>query len=134
MAYKLSLPREHEILELIYDGSVSYRERLNALDDMSSILETTGVRRILVNFTNAQLLVNDDNGRVDFIAKSAVSPALNGCRVAMLGLSREDGRSTLTTAQIRKLELAFFDDREEAISWLETSSRQSNRSRPRHIS
>lgn len=130
MAYKLSLPREHEILELVYEGPVSYRERLDALEDMSSILEATSVRNILVNFTNAQLLVNDDNGRVDFIAKSAVSPTLNGCRVAMLGLSREDGKSTETTAQIRKLELAFFDDREEAISWLASS----RRSVPRHIS
>lgn len=130
MAYKLSLPREHEILELVYEGPVSYRERLDALEDMSSILEATSVRNILVNFTNAQLLVNDDNGRVDFIAKSAVSPTLNGCRVAMLGLSREDGRSTETTAEIRKLELAFFDDREEAISWLASS----RRSVPRHIS
>ena len=130
MAYKLSLPREHEILELVYDGPVSYRERLDALEDMSSILEATSVRNILVNFTNAQLLVNDDNGRVDFIAKSAVSPTLNGCRVAMLGLSREDGKSTETTAQIRKLELAFFDDREEAISWLASSRRPV----PRHIS
>ncbi len=77
-----------------------------------------------MNFRNAQLLANDDSGRVDFIAKSAVSPALNGCRVAMLGLSREDGRSTETTAQIRKLELAFFDDREEAIRWLETDAHQ----------
>ena len=120
MAYKLSLPREHEIVELIYDGPVSYRERLDALEDISSILETTSMRNILVNFVDAQLLVDDDNGRVDFIAKSAVSPTLNGCRVAMLGLSREDGRSTETTAQIRKLELAFFDGRDEAINWLET--------------
>jgi hypothetical protein len=133
MAYKLSLPRQHEILELAYDGPVSYRERLDALDDMSSILETTSVRNILVNFTNAQLLGNDDRGRIDFIAKSAVSPALNGCRVAMLGLSRDDGRSTETTAQIRKLELAFFDEREEAISWLETHPRQIAPSRPRHM-
>ena len=130
MPYKLSLPREHEILELVYDGPISYRERLDALEDMSSILEATSVRNILVNFTNAQLLVNDDNGRVDFIAKSAVSPTLSGCRVAMLGLSREDGRSTETTAQIRKLELAFFDDREEAISWLASSRRPV----PLHIS
>ena len=124
MAYKLSLPREHEILELTYTGPVTYRERLDALEDMSSILEATSVRNILVNFMNAQLLVNDDAGRVDFIARSAVSPTLNDCRVAMLGLSREDGRSTQTTAQIRKLELAFFDDREEAITWLETGSRR----------
>ncbi|UHQ18826.1 hypothetical protein LVB87_11605 [Lysobacter sp. KIS68-7] len=124
MAYKLSLPREHEILELVYDGPVSYRERLDALEDMSSILEATSVRNILVNFTNAKLLVNDDNDRIDFIAKSAVSPTLNGCRVAMLGLSREDGRSTQTTAQIRQLELAFFDDREEAIAWLASLRRE----------
>ena len=124
MAYKLSLPREHEILELTYAGPVSYRERLDALEDMSSILQATNVRNILVNFTDAQLLVKDDAGRVDFIARSAVSPTLNDCRVAMLGLSREDGRSTETTAQIRKLDLAFFDDRKEAITWLETGSRQ----------
>lgn len=118
MSYKLSLPREHAILQLSYHGDVSYRERLDALDDMSSILETTSIREILVDFSQARLLVDDHTGRVDFIAKSAVSPTLNGCRVAMLGLSREDGRSTETTAQIRKLDLAFFDDRVSAISWL----------------
>ena len=75
---------------------------MDALEDMSSILETTSVRNILVNFANAQLLVEDDTGRVDFVANSAVSPTLNGCRVAMFGLSREDGQSTQTTAQIRK--------------------------------
>ena len=129
MAYKLSLPREHEILQLTYNGEVSYRERLDALDEMSSILETTSIREILVDFSQARLLVDDHTGRVDFIAKSAVSPTLNGCRVAMLGLSREDGRSTETTAQIRKLDLAFFDDRVSAISWL-----LSGPDRPRHLS
>jgi hypothetical protein len=128
MAYKLSLPREHEILLLTYDGDVTYRERLDALGDMASILEATSVRQILVDFSQARLVVDDDIGRVDFIARSAVSPTLNGCRVAMLGLSREDGRSTETTAQIRKLDLAFFDDRDVAIRWLVTHP-----DRPRHL-
>ena len=123
MAYRLStLPcwdGDGSILELGYDGTVPYHERSQALDAMSEVLQATTIRRILVDFSKATLESGTDADRVDFVSKSIVTPGLDDCRVAMLGLENDQhARTFFTAAHVRKLDARLFDDRDEAVAWL----------------
>lgn len=122
MPYKLSMlpcwDGDGSILELGYADAVPYGERLQALDEMSIILQTTTIRRILVDFTQAHLQSGSDADRVDFVSRSIVSPGFDGCRVAMLGLESNHARTFATTAHVRQLDARLFEDRDEALDWL----------------
>lgn len=124
MPYKLSiLPSWDEggsILELAYDGPVPYAERVGALADMSEMLSTTTIRRILVDFSKACLQLGSDGERLDFVSRSIVTPGFDECRVAMLGLEADHARTFMTTAHIRKMEARMFEHRDDAMAWLQT--------------
>lgn len=123
MAYKLTIlpcwDDEGSILELEYQGDVPFSERSRALDDMSAVLTTTTIRRIFVDFSQAHLRGSTDDGeRVDFLSKSITAPGFDGCRVAMLGLKKEDSRTIDTTAHMRDLDARQFSLRKDALDWL----------------
>lgn len=114
MAYLIAL--SSGVVEVIHSGPVAYGDRLAALDAVAADGRVGEDTPILINFTDARLVA--ESVHADYIARAVTHPFFRSRRVAMIGLSTDEGRTAWTAAAIRRIQFRLFSEREEAIDWL----------------
>jgi len=105
-------------VELRYTGPVTYEERTAAVDAVSRLLREGGLRKVLADYRDATVTEIAPGSRIDYIARAIASDVLQGCHVAMIGLSSEHMRAAEMAGQVRQINVKSFDDRDAAIEWL----------------
>jgi hypothetical protein len=117
VTYKVELAPEG-VVEVEYFGTTTYADRAEALDSLEILNEMRGPKRVLVNFLGAQVVGDDDAGRLDFIAKAITHPLLANCRIALVGIAHADAHPAETAGIIRLIKVRTFEQREQALAWL----------------
>lgn len=121
-----------QIVTVRYYGRVAVADREQALTDLLPVLEETGYRQILVDFRNADCIINDFDASNTFASRLAFQPRLRTCQIAYL--TQPGGHVDPVVealADARGFVFRRFDNRRLAIHWLlESTSHHCLATRP----
>ena len=119
MAHEIIVDIDRGLIEVRYRGPVVVAERERALEHVSRLAGQTGLRGVLINFSNAQAASEAFESGNRFAALLARDPVLRDCRVAYLAIDALQVNPVVETlASARRFPLRRFANRIAAIEWL----------------
>lgn len=123
--YSTGKNEQFELVELAYRGMVHVGERARSVDDVLLLLDETGFHRVLADFTDAVIPVDDFASSAALARKMSDNVLLHQCRLACVS-APETGTNHVVDglAVARGLTIEKFRDRPEAIRWLMADARQ----------
>ena len=123
--YTTGKNEQFECVELVYRGLVHVDERARSVDDVLRLLDETGFHRVLADFTDAVIPVDDFASSAALARKMSDNSLLHECRLACVS-TPETGTNHVVDglAVARGLTIEKFRDRAEAIRWLMADARQ----------
>jgi hypothetical protein len=123
--YTTGKNEQFECVELTYRGLVHVDERARSVDDVLRLLDETGFHRVLANFTDAVIPIDDFASSAALAKKMSENVMLHECRLACVS-APETGTNHVVDglAVARGLTIEKFRDRAEAIRWLMADARQ----------
>jgi len=123
--YTTGKNEQFEIIELRYRGIVHVDERSRSVDGVLRLLDETGFHRVLADFTDAVIPVDDFASSAALAKKMSDNVVLLECRLACVS-APETGTNHVVDglAVARGLTIEKFRDRAEAIRWLMADARQ----------
>lgn len=117
----LQLIEGGQILDVQFDGPLSFRDRSDALADVRPLIQRHPIRRILVDFSEASINRNEKPGAAgDFTTELAGMPFPAGTSIAYVGATRAAADPVEWLANAIGLRVRRFYKREEALAWLIT--------------
>ncbi|MGQ4659942.1 hypothetical protein [Lysobacter sp. F6437] len=120
MAHEIIVDIDRGLVEVRYRGPVAVAERERALQHVSRLAGQTGLRGVLINFSNAQAAAEGFESGNRFAALLARDPVLRDCRVAYLAIDALQVNPVVETlASARRFPLRRFASRIAAIEWLQ---------------
>jgi hypothetical protein len=123
--YSTGSDEEFALVELTYRGTVHVDERARSVDDVLDLLDATGFHRVLADFTDAVIPIDDFASSKALARKMSDNALLHACRLACVS-APETGTNHVVDglAVARGLTIEKFRDRAEAIRWLMADTRQ----------
>ena len=123
--YTTGKNEQFECVELAYRGSVHVDERARSVDEVLRLLDETGFHRVLADFTDAVIPIDDFASSAALAKKMSDNVVLHECRLACVS-APETGTNPVVDglAVARGLTIEKFRDRAEAIRWLMADARQ----------
>lgn len=119
MPYTLQIDPIHAYLDLRYHGLVSVAHRFQAWAEAKPMLLESGVRRILVDLTQATAVPGPVTEFSAFVARLASEPVLLESRTAFVAPRAHYINHLIEVlADARHYPFSRFTDREQALAWL----------------
>jgi hypothetical protein len=123
--YTTGKNEQFELVELAYRGIVHVDERARSVDDVLRLLDETGFHRVLADFTDAVVPVDDFASSAALARKMSDNVMLHECRLACVSAPKTGTNHVVDgLAVARGLTIEKFRDRAEAIRWLMADARQ----------
>lgn len=117
--YSIATNQQLELIELTYRGKVHVAVRARSVDEVLSILDKTGFRRVLADFTGAVIPTDDFDSSKAFARKMSDSAVLRDCRLACVSAPETGTNHVVDRLSVaRGLTIEKFSDRAAAIRWL----------------
>ena len=117
----LQLIEGGQILDVQFDGPLSFSDRSDALASVRPLIQRHPIRRILVDFSEASINRDEKPGAAgDFTTELARMPFPAGTSIAYVGATRAAADPVEWLAHAIGLRVRRFDKREEALAWLMT--------------
>ena len=117
----LQLIEGGQILDVQFDGPLSFSDRSDALASVRPLIQRHPIRRILVDFSEASINRNEKPGAAgDFTTELARMPFPAGTSIAYVGATRAAADPVEWLANAIGLRVRRFYRREEALAWLVT--------------
>jgi hypothetical protein len=105
-----------DIVEVRYVGEVTYKIRIETLEELDRLSAHTPVRRLLINYTSAWPALKREPRTVStFMAKLGCA---SFARVALVNATEDIIAKTASASKRAGYVFQHFDDRERAIEWL----------------
>lgn len=118
----INVNQRMRVVEVAYHGLVNASERTTAIDVVDERLEEFAYTRVLLDFSNAIVAIDDFDASKGHARKLSDMIHCRGCRIAYLS---EPGarvnRVIETLIAARGLGFESFDDRAAAVHWLLSS-------------
>lgn len=108
---------DEAVLEVSYEGPITFQGRSESLDLITPLFRTYGLTGLLVDFSKGFVVEDEPGARGDFAAKLAMLP-LQGCRVAFVNLPSAHGGPPAWVSAVAVYETRRFNCRDEALQWL----------------
>lgn len=113
-----TLPEDPAVIEVRYSGEITDSERLQTLLESLRFVRETGPR-VLADFSDAKMLSDDPNARLEYMDVVNQLPDLRNGQLALVGakpMTATDHLQVLAT--IRGFRYRNFEGRAEAVDWL----------------
>ena len=121
MSTHLQLIEGGQVLDVQFDGLLSFSDRSEALASVRPFLQRQPISRILVDFSDASINRNDKPGAAgEFTTELARMPFPAGTSIAYVGAMRAAADPVEWVANAIGLRVRRFYKREEALAWLMT--------------
>ena len=121
MSTHLQLIEGGRILDVQFDGPLSFSDRSEALANVRPLMQRQPISRILVDFSDASLDRDEKPGAAgDFTTQLAGMPFPAGTSIAYVGATRAAADPVEWLANAIGLRVRRFYKREEALAWLMT--------------
>lgn len=108
---------DEAVLEIGYEGGITFRDRGNSLELLASLLRTHQLNALLVDFSRAHALPEDPDARGDFAVRLA-TVSFEGCRIALVNVPLQHGVPPDWVADIGGYHVRRFRSRDDAMQWL----------------
>lgn len=119
MSTHLQLIEGGQILDVQFDGPLSFSDRSEALANVRPLMQRHPVGRILVDFSAASIDRNEEPGAAgEFTTQLADMPFPPGTSIAYVGAPRAAADPVEWLANAIGLRVRRFCEREEALAWL----------------
>ena len=119
MPYTLELDRDLGVLDLRYHGTVSAAQRLEAWTKAAPMLQASGVRRILIDLTDASAAHEPLQNLREFVGRITREPLLLASRTAFVAPAVHPANHLVEMlADARRYPFSRFTDRAAALDWL----------------
>jgi hypothetical protein len=116
---------QFECIELVYRGLVHVEERARSVDDVLRLLDETGFHRVLADFTDAVIPIDDFTSSAALAKKMSDNVMLHECRLACVSAPETGANHVVDRLAVaRGLTIEKFTGRAEAIRWLMADARQ----------
>ena len=121
MSTRLQLIEDGQILDVRFDGALSFRDRSEALAQVRPLMQRHPVSRILVDFSEASMDRNEKPGAAGaFTTELAGMPFPPGTSIAYVAAPRAAADPVEWLANAIGLRVRRFYKREVALAWLIT--------------
>ena len=119
MSYTLQLDPTHTYLDLHYHGMLAVAQRTQAMDETVQILRDSGVRRILIDLTQAKAADEPVEHFSAFATRITSEPLLLQSRTAFVAPRVHYINYMIEVlADARHYPFSRFTEREAALAWL----------------
>lgn len=119
MAYEVSTNHQHQLIDVCYTGCVTIESRIAAMDETLALLDSTGYRRILIDYIEARAQLDSLASLSSFATLISSNAQLRQCRITFVGRQNQQFNAVIETlAEARHYPFRRFYDRESAIAWL----------------
>jgi hypothetical protein len=118
VAWTIQLLPDLGVAEVQYSGVVRYRERCQAKADLAATLNGTGIRRALIDYTDARAAEEAVEELRKFLDDLASTEFLRGVKVAYAAAPMEHETASRAMARHVGYEFSGFRDRPAALAWL----------------
>lgn len=119
MSHTVSADAARRLVDVSYAGCVTIAHRTEAYRRTSELLERTGYRRILIDYTHARPQAEAFDDINAFVSVISSDPVLQQCRIAFVGKPRQLFNATVEMlADARHYPFKRLHDRESALAWL----------------
>jgi hypothetical protein len=117
--HAIAIDRPGRLISCAFTGKVRVEERCDAIDAVLAAVDATGFTRILVDFTEAKLVIEDVAQMNRLARRLANDPTLARCRIAYLAppVPQWDPAVQIL-AHGRGFRAERFARREGALDWL----------------
>ncbi|MBW3549261.1 MAG: hypothetical protein KY442_00155 [Proteobacteria bacterium] len=123
MAYTVSTDDGHELIDVRYRGCVSIGSRIQAMNETLVLLDSTGYRRIMVDYLEAKAHLDSLASASAFASLISSDPQLRQCRITFVGSRTQQFNAVVETlADARHYPFKRFYDRASALAWLLSSA------------
>lgn len=89
-----------------------------ALPEAARRLTDGALHKLLIDFSDAEPVEEEEGARRDFIAVAIAAPWPDKVRIASVGLSPRSAKPVELASVVRELDLRAFESADEALSWL----------------
>lgn len=118
--FSLAVDDRRQIVEVAYEGLISLEDRRQAVKAATKIMESRGFRRVLVDFSNAELQMENPEEESGFADLLSDNPVLAQSFTAYLSRPEQSVNWFIEIlARARRYRCKHFTDREQACYWLE---------------
>jgi len=117
---------EADTLCVRYSGLVTYAERKEVLPSAARRMRDHAYRNLIVDFSAAELVEEDEGARRDYIAAAIAAPWPDTVRIASVGLPPRHNKPIELASVVRQFQLANFDSIALALRWLTTDTALKN--------
>ena len=116
---------QFKCIELVYRGLAHVEERARSVDDVLRLLDETGFHRVLADFTDAVIPIDDFTSSAALAKKMSDNVMLHECRLACVSAPETGANHVVDRLAVaRGLTIEKFTGRAEAIRWLMADARQ----------
>lgn len=117
--HEILLDPAHALIDIRYHGTVSIADRLHMVAQAVSLADDTGIRRFLVDFSDARAAFDDFACSNAFASRMALDPLLRQSRIAYVAITSRQMNSVVEVlADVRHLPFQRFAERAAALHWL----------------
>jgi hypothetical protein len=117
--FSITVDDGRRIVEVRYSGVITLEDRTRAVETGSRVLEESGYRKVLVDLSDAEMVMESpqkDSGFADVLSSN---PQLASSRTAFLaGPDQSINWFIEMLAKARHYDCEHFTDREAALAWL----------------
>lgn len=119
MSHTVTVDDGGRLVDVHYSGCVTVAHRTRAYRQTRELLDGTGYRRILIDYTLARPQAESFGDLNAFVSLISSDPVLQQCRIAFVGESQQLFNATVETlADARHYPFRRFHDRGSALAWL----------------
>jgi len=119
MAYTILKDETGKFIYVKYFSDVTIYERTLACDEVNNELIKNGFRCVFVDFTRAELAIEEPSKQSDFAARLCDSLAIKESRIAFYMKRWQMGNDLVEIlSRARHLECAHFTELQKAYQWL----------------
>jgi hypothetical protein len=123
MPYVVHADEQHQLVEVVYTGSITISTRICAMEDGAILLDARQYARVLVDLTAATAAPEPADAANAYATRMVQRPRVGNSRLAYVMLPEQGSNLLLETmASSRHAELRHFHARGQALHWLLTGS------------
>lgn len=115
---RISIRDDDRILEVQYDGALTFAERTSALEEVHALLRRSGFERVLLDFTGAWAARNSHEGSADTFLATLEALGFAGTSVAYLNAPAEHSEPVVQRSEATGMRVGRFYCRRAAMGWL----------------
>ena len=105
-----------------YSGLITYGERSVVLPAAARRMRDHAYRNLLVDFSAAELVEEDEGARRDYISAAIAAPWPDTVRIACVALPPRHNKPIELASVVRQMELRNFDSTAQALRWFATDA------------